>query len=187
MAAHIDEFGTPAAYNHYAVGWAHAMDTPYQWTKQVASHLRWHAQRRDRALAATASRRAARSAASSTTSSTSRATVLDAAGLPEPDVRQRHPADAAARREHALRLRRRRMPPEARETQYFEMFCNRGIYHQGWTAVTRHSIPWVFSGELPALDDDVWELYDTQHRLDAGARPRRGAPGEARASSSGSG
>src|SRR6188508_2260052 len=38
MAAHIDDFGTPKAYNHYAVGWAHAMDTPYQWTKQVASH-----------------------------------------------------------------------------------------------------------------------------------------------------
>ena len=36
MAARMDEFGTPAAYNHYAVGWAHAMDTPYQWTKQVA-------------------------------------------------------------------------------------------------------------------------------------------------------
>ena len=39
MAAHIDEFGTPEAYNHYAVGWAHAMCTPYQWTKQVASHF----------------------------------------------------------------------------------------------------------------------------------------------------
>src|SRR5205823_4963109 len=38
MAAHIEQFGTPEAYNHYAVGWAHAMDTPYQWTKQVASH-----------------------------------------------------------------------------------------------------------------------------------------------------
>src|SRR3954469_10997363 len=38
MAAHIDDFGTPKAYNHSAVGWAHAMDTPYQWTKQVASH-----------------------------------------------------------------------------------------------------------------------------------------------------
>ena len=37
MAARIDQFG-PEAYNHYAVGWAHAMDTPYQWTKQVASH-----------------------------------------------------------------------------------------------------------------------------------------------------
>jgi hypothetical protein len=39
------------------------------------------------------------------------------------------------------------------------MFCNRGIYHQGWTAVTRHSTPWAFGAELPAFDDDVWELY----------------------------
>ena len=38
MVSRIDDFGTPAAYNHYAVGWAHAMDTPYQWTKQIASH-----------------------------------------------------------------------------------------------------------------------------------------------------
>ena len=38
VASRIDEFGTPTAYNHFAVGWAHAMDTPYQWTKQVASH-----------------------------------------------------------------------------------------------------------------------------------------------------
>jgi arylsulfatase len=50
---------------------------------------------------------------------------------------------------------------EARETQYFEVACNRGIYHKGWTAVTRHSVPWRFGDELPALDDDVWELYDT--------------------------
>jgi hypothetical protein len=49
---------------------------------------------------------------------------------------------------------------ERRETQYFEMFCNRGIYHQGWTAVTRHSIPWV-PAELPPFQEDVWELYDT--------------------------
>jgi hypothetical protein len=39
------------------------------------------------------------------------------------------------------------------------MFCNRGIYHQGWTAVTRHSTPWAFGAKLPAFDDDVWELY----------------------------
>ena len=50
---------------------------------------------------------------------------------------------------------------EHRETQYFEMFCNRGIYHKGWTAVTRHSTPWDMSKPLPALDADVWELYDT--------------------------
>jgi arylsulfatase len=50
---------------------------------------------------------------------------------------------------------------EGRQTQYFEVACNRGIYHKGWTAVTRHSVPWEFGAELPKLDDDVWELYDT--------------------------
>ncbi len=48
--------------------------------------------------------------------------------------------------------------PERRETQYFEMFCNRGIYHKGWTAVTRHSTPWVAT-EMAPFDEDVWELY----------------------------
>jgi arylsulfatase len=51
---------------------------------------------------------------------------------------------------------------ERRETQYFEMFCNRGIYHWGWTAVTRHSTPWTFEA-MPAFTDDVWELYDTSN------------------------
>jgi arylsulfatase len=46
------------------------------------------------------------------------------------------------------------------ETQYFEMFGNRGIYHKGWTAVTKHVTPWIKSESIP-LDDDVWELYDT--------------------------
>jgi arylsulfatase A-like enzyme len=49
---------------------------------------------------------------------------------------------------------------ERRETQYFEMFCNRGIYDKGWTAVTRHSTPWIMA-ELPPFADDTWELYDT--------------------------
>ena len=67
MTSRIDDFGTPKAYNHYAVGWAHAMDTPYQWTKQVASH--WGGTRNgdDRPLAEPGSRRRARSARSSTT------------------------------------------------------------------------------------------------------------------------
>jgi arylsulfatase len=51
---------------------------------------------------------------------------------------------------------------ERHETQYFEMFGNRGIYHKGWTAVTRHKTPWLLVGEqVPAFDDDHWELYDT--------------------------
>src|SRR5882762_3761941 len=51
---------------------------------------------------------------------------------------------------------------ERHETQYFEMVCNRGIYHKGWTAVTRHgNLPWVVVGAQPPLSEDVWELYNT--------------------------
>jgi hypothetical protein len=48
---------------------------------------------------------------------------------------------------------------ERHTTQYFEMFANRGIYHEGWTACTKHSTPWLFTAKLPKFDDDVWELY----------------------------
>jgi arylsulfatase len=83
--------------------------------------------------------------------------VLEAAGLPEPvfvnGVQQMplHGVSMAYSFDDAA-------AGERHETQYFEMFVNRGIYHKGWTAVTRHSTPWAF-GELPAFDDDVWELY----------------------------
>jgi len=48
---------------------------------------------------------------------------------------------------------------DRRETQYFEMFVNRGIYHHGWTAVTRHSTPWLLGEVTSPIDQDVWELY----------------------------
>jgi arylsulfatase len=85
------------------------------------------------------------------------ATVLDVAGLPQPSFVQGiqqmplHGVSMAPSFGDAS-------APEVRETQYFEMFCNRGIYHKGWTAVTRHSTPWLMT-ETPPLDADVWELY----------------------------
>ena len=87
------------------------------------------------------------------------ATVLDVIGLPEPTfvngVEQLplHGVSMAYLFDDAGAA-------ERRETQYFEMVSIRGIYHRGWTAVTRHSIPWLFGATLPALDDDVWELYN---------------------------
>ena len=159
MASHVDEFGGPDAYNHYAVGWAHAMDTPYQWTKQVASH--WGGTRNGTIvhwpngfnakgeIAHTSSRHVIDVAP----------TVLDVAGLPEPELRQRHPAACRCTARACATLRRRATPPRRTTLQYFEMFCNRGVYHQGWTAVTRHSTPFIAGAELPAFDDDVWELY----------------------------
>jgi arylsulfatase len=159
MAERIDGFGTPEAYNHYAVGWAHAMDAPYQWTKQVASHF---GGTRNGTIVHWPSGFEARGEVRSQFHHIIdvAATVLDAAGLPEPTfvngIQQMplHGVSMAYCFDDAG-------APEARQTQYFEMLCNRGIYHKGWTAVTRHSIPWAFGDELPAFDDDVWELYDT--------------------------
>ena len=159
MVSHIDEFGGPDAYNHYAVGWAHALDTPYQWTKQVASH--WGGTRNGTIVHWPNGIEAKGDVRSQFHHVIDVApTILESAGIPEPDavdgipqkpiegVSMRYSFDDAA-------------AAEQRETQYFEMFCNRGIYHQGWTAVTRHSIPWTMGSALPSFEDDVWELYDT--------------------------
>ena len=105
MAARIDQFGTIAANNHYAVGWAHAMDTPYQWTKQVASH--WGGTRNGTVVHwpnGFEARGEVRAQFSHVIDVA--ATVLDAAGHPGADLRARRAADAAARAEHGAELRR---------------------------------------------------------------------------------
>jgi arylsulfatase A-like enzyme len=156
LVERIDQFGTIAANNHYAVGWAHAMDTPYQWTKQVASH--WGGTRNGTVVHwpnGFSSRGEVRSQFSHVIDVA--ATVLDAARLPEPTIVhgvQQMPIHGRSMVPSFDELG----APEQRETQYFEMFVNRGIYHKGWTAVTRHSTPWKPT-EMPAYDDDVWELY----------------------------
>jgi arylsulfatase A-like enzyme len=174
MRSRIDEFGSPTAYNHFAVGWAHAMDTPYQWTKQVASH--WGGTRNGTIVhwpngidAKGEVRTQFHHVIDVAT------TVLDVAGIPEPafvyGIQQMplHGVSMAPSFDDSS-------SPEHRETQYFEIFCNRGIYHKGWTAVTRHSVPWV-STDMPDFDDDVWELYGpddwTQARDISGEQPEK--------------
>ena len=185
MASRIDEFGRPEAYNHYAVGWAHAMDTPYQWTKQVASH--WGGTRNGTIVhwpTGIAARGEVRSQFHHVIDVAP--TVLEAAGLPRADVRQRRRAEADRGRRAWPTRSTTPTAAERRTTQYFEMFCNRGIYHEGWTAVTRHRTPWVMATELPPFDDDVWELYDTNTDWTPGARPRRRACPRSSPSCSGS-
>jgi arylsulfatase A-like enzyme len=159
MIDHVDDLGTPHAYNHYAVGWAHAMDTPYQWTKQIASH--WGGTRNG-----TIVRWPARIQAKGEVRSQFHhvidvaPTVLEAAGLPFPTMVNGVMQEPL----HGVSMRYSFDDPaaaERHETQYFEMLCNRGIYHKGWTAVTRHRIPWQVVGTSGNLSDDVWELYDT--------------------------
>ena len=126
MNSKIDEFGTPSAYNHYAVGWAHAMDAPYQWTKQIASH--WGGTRNGTIVHWPAGIRAKSEVRSQFHHVIDiAATVLDVAGLPEPTtvhgveqmplhgVSMTYTFDDAS-------------AADRRTTQYFEMFCNRGIY-----------------------------------------------------------
>jgi len=157
MASRIDDFGGPDAYNHYAVGWAHAMDTPFQWTKQVASHwggtrngtiVHWPNGFESRGEVRTQFHHVIDIAT----------TVMEVAGLPHPTfvqgVQQEplHGVSMSGSFDDAA-------APEVRTTQYFEMFVNRGIYHEGWTAVTRHSVPWEMGTGLPPIHEDQWELY----------------------------
>ena len=159
LMSKIDEFGGPKAFNHYAVGWAHAMNTPYQWTKQVASHF---GGTRNPAIVHWPNGIQAKGEIRSQFSHVIdiAPTILEAAGLPAPTIVnsvQQAPLEGAS----MLYAFNDAKAAEHRETQYFEMFCNRGIYHKGWMAVTRHSTPWDMSKALPAFDADVWELYDT--------------------------
>jgi arylsulfatase len=158
LKSKIDDFGGPDAYNHYAVGWAHAMDTPYQWTKQVASHF---GGTRNGTIVHWPNGIKAKGEVRSQFCHVIdfAPTVLEAAGIPAPTIVnsiQQAPFEGAS----MLYAFNDAKAAERRETQYFEMFCNRGIYHKGWTAVTRHGVPWVGSYKR-GFDEDVWELYDT--------------------------
>ncbi len=160
MMPHIDDWGSPKTFPHFAVGWAHAGNTPFQWTKQVASHfggtrngmiVHWPK--------GIKSKGEVRSQFSHVVDIAP--TVLEAAGLPFPetvDGVEQTPFNG----ESIAYSFDNAKAAEQHTTQYFEMFGNRGIYHEGWVAATRHSTPWVLTPKLPALSEDVWELYNVE-------------------------
>jgi arylsulfatase len=155
--AHIDEWGGPNTFPHFSVGWAHAGNTPFQWTKQVASHfggtrnpmvLHWPERIPDAKGEVRSQFHHVIDVAP---------TVLEAAGLPQPTTvngTKQYPMDGTS----MVYTFADAGAPDRRTTQYFEMFGNRAIYHEGWVAATRHSIPWLMV-PLPPFDQDRWELY----------------------------
>jgi arylsulfatase A-like enzyme len=159
LVSMIDELGGEKTYNHYPIGWAHAMDTPFQWTKQVASHfggtrnglaISWPKRIKARAEIRSQFHHVIDIVP----------TVLEAVGVQAPLLLNGVPQkpiegvsmpysfdDAKAK--------------SRRETQYFEITANRGIYHDGWIASTTPlRTPWQTLGVAPDPDAYPWELYN---------------------------
>lgn len=157
LNARLDKLGGTESYNHYAVGWAHAMNTPYQWTKQVASH--WGGTRNGTIVHWPGNIKSKGEVRSQFTHVIDVApTILEAAGLPEP-VSVNGVAQDPIEGSSMVYSFNDAAAAETHQVQYFEMFGNRGIYWKGWTAVTKHRTPWEAKVTPPAFDDDVWELY----------------------------
>ena len=160
LIQHIDELGSAKASNHIPVGWAWAVNTPFQWGKQVASHfggtrnplvIAWPDRIKDKGGIRTQFHDVIDIAP----------TILEAAHLPQPTevngVKQK-PIEGVS-------MMYSFDDPKAtgsRHIQYFEMFGNRALYKDGWIATARHGrLPWQTMGASTGdFDHDTWELYN---------------------------
>ncbi|MFM1723305.1 arylsulfatase [Rhodococcus sp. PAM 2766] len=159
IVARANELGSPTTAPQYPFGWALAMDTPYQWVKQVASH---YGGTRNPLIVHWPDGVAARGGIRPQWHFVSdiAPTILEAAGIPAPasvgGVEQQ-PLDGVS----MLYSFDDADAADRRTTQYFEVFGNRGIYHEGWVACTAHRVPMQAASTDVPFEDDVWELYDT--------------------------
>jgi len=156
---HYDELGGPLSYGHYAAGWAVAGDTPFTWTKQVAANfggtrngmvVHWPNGIKSKGEVRTQFHHVIDVAP----------TILEAAGLPEPksvNGTAQTPIEGVS----MVYTFDDAKADDRHTTQYFEIFCNRAIYHQGWLAGTVHKAPWEPKPRA-AIENDRWELYDTR-------------------------
>lgn len=161
LLSQYDKLGTKYTFNHYSYGWAHAMCTPFQWTKQVASHF--GGTRNGLAISfpkVITDRGSLRSQFHHVIDIVP--TILELCGLPQPkrvNGIDQKPMDGVS----MVYSFKEKTAPEKRLTQYFELAGNRGIYHEGWFAnTTPYRKPWVTSGgdaKDPA-NDFTWELYN---------------------------
>ena len=158
---HYEDWGSSATYPHMAVAWSWAFDTPFKWTKQVASHfggtrqglaISWPGHIKD----VGGIRHQFHHMIDIVP------TILEATGIKAPEevdgikqkpiegVSMAYTFDAANAN-----------APSTRKTQYFEMAGNRGIYHEGWYANTHPPVPpWELNAKFPDVDDYKWELYN---------------------------
>ncbi len=154
--ARIDELGGPESYGHMHAGWASATNTPFQWVKRVASHyggsrnplvVHWPEGIEAKGEVRTQWHHVNGIAA----------TIMEAADLPFPTsvngVEQK-PFEG----ESLLYSFNDAEAADTHTTQYFEMFGNRAIYDNGWTATAKHSTPWESAPDA-TLAEDKWELY----------------------------
>jgi arylsulfatase A-like enzyme len=155
----IDDLGGPLCYNHYPVGWAHAMDAPMQWTKQVASHfggtrngmvISWPARIKDKG--------GLRSQFCHVIDIVP--TIYEAANITPPtmlDGVQQKPLDGTS----LVYTFDNATVATRHNSQYFELVGNRAMYKDGWIASTTPlRLPWVTVGSEPNPDDFKWELYN---------------------------
>ena len=156
---HYDELGGPTTAPHYAVGWAVAGDTPFTWTKQAAQSyggtrngmvIHW-----PKSITAKGEVRSQWHHVIDIAP-----TILEAVGLPEPKSVNGTPQTPIEGVSLAYTFADAKAPSR-HTTQYFEIFGNRAIYHDGWLAGTLHRAPWEFKPST-TLENDTWELYDTR-------------------------
>lgn len=156
---HYDDLGGPSTYGHFAAGWAVAGNTPFTWTKQVASS---YGGTRNGMVVHWPKRIPAKREVRQQWHHVIdiAPTILEAAGLPEPksvNGTSQTPIEGVSMvysfNDASAESRRR--------TQYFEIFGNRAIYNDGWLAGTVHRAAWETKPRRP-LEEDIWELYDTR-------------------------
>ncbi|MDH4126624.1 MAG: arylsulfatase [Gammaproteobacteria bacterium] len=155
----IDEWGRKETFPHMAAAWAVAFDSPFTWTKQVASDfggtrngmvIHWPEGIEEQGGLRSQFGHVIDIAP----------TILEAAGLPEPKS-VNGTIQTPIEGQSLLYTFNDANAKERHTTQYFEMFGNRAIYQDGWLARTLHRAPWQTSG-LPPLENDVWDLYNVR-------------------------